>query len=73
MVRNYRLIDLDCANCAAKIEREIAKIKGVNKVTVNFMTTKMTIDADDERIEEIEKEAEKLVKKFEAEVIMKRI
>lgn len=73
MVRNYRLIDLDCANCAAKIEREIAKIKGVNKVTVNFMTTKMTIDADDERIEEIEKEAEKLVKKFESEVIMKRI
>ena len=73
MVRNYRLIDLDCANCAAKIEREVAKIKGVNKVTVNFMTTKMTIDADDERIEEIEKEAQKIVKKFESEVTMKRI
>ena len=73
MIRNYRLIDLDCANCAAKIEREVAKIKGVNKVTVNFMTTKMTIDADDERIEEIEKEAQKIVKKFESEVTMKRI
>lgn len=73
MVRNYRLIDLDCANCAAKIEREVAKIKGVNKVTVNFMTTKMTIDADDERIDEIEKEAQKIVKKFESEVTMKRI
>ena len=44
-----------------KIEREVAKIKGVNKVTVNFMTTKMTIDADDDRIDEIEKEAEKIV------------
>ena len=73
MVRNYRLIDLDCANCAAKMEREIAKIKGVNKVTVNFMTTKMTIDAADERIDEIEKEAEKIVKKLESEVTMKRI
>lgn len=73
MVRNYRLIDLDCANCAAKMEREIAKIKGVNKVTVNFMTTKMIIDADDERIDEIEKEAEKIVKKLESEVTMKRI
>ena len=73
MIRNYRLIDLDCANCAVKIEREVAKIKGVNKVTVNFMTTKMTIDADDERIEEIEKEAQKIVKKFESEVTMKRI
>ncbi len=73
MIRNYRLIDLDCANCAAKMEREIAKIKGVNKVTVNFMTTKMTIDADDERIDEIEKEAQKIVKKFESEVTMKRI
>lgn len=73
MTRNYRLIDLDCANCAAKIEREVAKIKGVNKVIVNFMTTKMTLDADDDRIDEIEKEAEKIVKKLESQVIMKRI
>lgn len=73
MVRNYRLNGLDCANCAAKIEKEVSRIRGVKKATVSFMTTKMTIDADDERIDEIEKEAEKLVKKLESEVRMKRI
>ena len=73
MVRNYRLIDLDCANCAAKMEREIGKIEYVKKVTINFMTTKMTIEAEEEKFEEIEKEAEKIIKKLESQVIMKRI
>lgn len=73
MVRNYRLVDLDCANCAAKIEREVAKLKGVNKVIVNFMITKMIIDADDDKMDEIVKEAEKIIKKLEPEVTMKRI
>lgn len=72
MIRNYRLVDLDCANCAAKIEKEVSKIKGVNKVTVNFMTTKMVIDADDDKIDDVQKEAERLIKKLEPEVIMKR-
>lgn len=72
MVRNYRLVDLDCANCAAKMEREISKIRGVNKVTINFMTTKMTIDADDDKMDDIVKEAEKIIKKLEPEVTMKR-
>lgn len=72
MVRNYRLVDLDCAHCAAKIEKEISRIKGVNKVTVNFMTTKMTIDAEDEKMDDIQKEAEKIIKKLEPDVTMKR-
>ena len=73
MIRNYRLIDLDCANCAAKMEREIGKIEGVKKVIINFMTTKMTIEADEEKFEKIEKDAQEIVKKFESEVTMKRI
>ena len=73
MERKYRLDGLDCANCAAKIEKEISRIRGVRKVTVSFMTTKMTIEADEDLFDDIEKEAERLVRKLESDVKMKRI
>ena len=58
MKKSYKLQDLDCANCAAKMETAINKINGVNKATVSFMTQKLTIDADDSRFDEILKETE---------------
>ena len=51
MKKSYKLQDLDCANCAAKMETAINKIDGVNKATVSFMTQKLTIDAADERFD----------------------
>ena len=48
MKKTYKLENLDCANCAAKMERSIAKIAGVNEVAVNFLTQKMVIDFEDE-------------------------
>ena len=45
--------DLDCANCAAKMEDAIKKIDGVNDATMSFMTQKLTVDADDERFDAI--------------------
>ena len=65
MRKTYKLIDLDCANCAAKMERGIKKIPGVNDATVSFITQKLTIDADDERFDEILKEAVKVCRKIE--------
>jgi copper chaperone CopZ len=47
MKKKYRLEDLDCANCAAKMEAAIRKINGVNDANVDFMMQKLTIDADD--------------------------
>jgi copper chaperone CopZ len=47
MRKKYRLEDLDCANCAAKMEAAIRKINGVNDANVDFMMQKLTIDADD--------------------------
>ena len=44
MKKVYRLQDLDCANCAAKMERAIAKIDGVDSVTVSFMAQKLTLE-----------------------------
>lgn len=65
MKKSYKLQDLDCANCAAKMEAAINKINGVNKATVSFMTQKLTLDADDSRFDAILKEAEATMKKVE--------
>ena len=53
MKKKFKLEDLDCANCAAKMEESIKKIDGVNDAVVSFMTQKMTVDADDARFDEI--------------------
>ena len=65
MKKSYKLQDLDCANCAAKMETAINKINGVNKATVSIMTQKLTIDADDSRFDEILKETVATIKKVE--------
>ena len=65
MKKSYKLQDLDCANCAAKMETAINKINGVNKATVSFMTQKLTIDADDSRFDEILKETVATIQKVE--------
>ncbi len=65
MKKIYKLEDLDCANCAAKMERSVQKIDGVNSVNVSFMTQRMTIDADDNRFDEIMNEVVKVCRKVE--------
>lgn len=65
MKKHFKLIDLDCANCAAKMEAAINKIPGVNAATVSFMTQKLTIEADDSRFEEIMDQVVKTCKKVE--------
>ena len=57
--------EIDCANCAAKLEDAIRKMDGVNDVKVNFMTQKFMRDADDARFDEILKEAVKTGRKIE--------
>jgi copper chaperone CopZ len=49
--------EIDCANCAAKVEDAIKKIDGVTDAKVNFMMQKLTLEADDARFDEILKEA----------------
>lgn len=65
MKKNYKLEDLDCANCAAKMERAVAKIDGVNSVSISFMSQRMVIEADDARFEEIMDQVVKTCKKVE--------
>lgn len=65
MKKKFKLQDLDCANCAAKMEDSIKKIQGVNDASVSFMTQKMMVDAEDERFDEIMKEVVKVCAKVE--------
>ena len=73
MKKTFKLIDLDCANCAAKMEEAIKKIDGVTNASVSFMSQKMTIEADDARFDAIVKEAVKVCKKVEpdCEIVVK--
>lgn len=72
MKKAFRLEGLDCANCAAKIERSVKALDGVTSASVNFMTTKMVIEGDDAKFDEIVQSANNIVKKLEPDVIVKR-
>lgn len=65
MTKRFKLIDLDCANCAAKMETAIKKLPGVADASVSFMTQKMTIDADSAQFDDIMKQVVKTCKKVE--------
>lgn len=65
MKKKFKLDEVDCANCAAKMEDAIRKIDGVKEVSVNFMTQKMTLEAEDESFEVILDEACKVIAKVE--------
>ncbi len=67
MKKVFKLENLDCANCAAKMERLIQKIDGVNSATISFMTQKLTIDADEARFDEILAKAEDACRKVDAD------
>ena len=73
MKKTFQMIDLDCANCAAKMERAIQNIDGVTNATVSFMTQKLTLEADDARFDQIVKEAVKACRKVEpdCEIVVK--
>lgn len=57
--------ELDCANCAAKMETVIGKIEGVKSVSVNYMAQKLTLEADDESFSDILHQAELAIRKIE--------
>ena len=66
MKKSYKLEDLDCANCAAKMERAIAAIDGVTRVTISFMAQKMVLEAADDRFAEILAQAVACIKKVDS-------
>ena len=73
MKKVFKLEDLDCANCAAKMEAAIKKLPGVQNATVSFMTQKMTLEADESVFDEVVQAAVKCIARVEPDcrVILK--
>lgn len=65
MRKTFKLDELDCANCGAKMEAAIKKIDGVVDAKVTFMTQKLVIEADDAHFDEIMDEAQAICRKIE--------
>ena len=60
-------VEVDCANCAAKMEDAAAKVDSVNSVTISFMTQKMVLDAPDDRYDAVLKNVVKTCKKVDSD------
>ncbi|MFR6598089.1 MAG: cation transporter [Finegoldia magna] len=71
MKRRYTLENLECANCAAKMEEKIKELDGVNSVTVNFITTKMVLDVEDDKFDSVLNQAKDIIKSIEPYVEVK--
>ncbi len=72
MKKTFRLENLGCANCAAKMEHAVKKLEGVTSASVNFLTMKMVIEAEDAKIDKIVMEANDIIRKIEPDVVMKK-
>ncbi len=72
MKKRFTLENLDCANCAAKMEAAIRNIDGVRDAAVSFMTQKLTLEADDARFDEIVEQAAAACKKVDRDCVLRR-
>ena len=72
MKRVYKLEGLDCADCAAKLERKLASIEGITSANINFMTLKCTLEAEAEKMNEIIEKAMEIIKVEQPDVEVKR-
>ena len=72
MKRVYKLEGLDCADCAAKLERKLAAIEGITSANINFMTLKCTLEAEAEKMNEIIEKAMEIIKVEQPDVAVKR-
>ncbi len=70
MKKSFKLSELDCANCAAKIENAINRVDGVVAASVNFMAQKMDLEAADDRFDAVLGEVKKVIAKIEPDIIV---
>ena len=73
MKYNFKIKGLDCANCAAELERAIQKVDGIENATINFMAEKMILEIAEDSKEEIMKNVKKIIKKEEPDVVIEEV
>lgn len=70
MKKRIKMQNLDCANCAAKMENAIKGIDGVQDASISFMAQKLTIETEDDRFESIMQEVKKVCKRIEPDCVI---
>ena len=73
MKKRFKISGLDCANCAAELERAIKKIDGLNSCNISFLAQRMEVEYDETKKEEIIKKIKKTIKKEEPDVTIEEI
>ena len=71
MKKTFKLVDLDCAHCAQKMEDAIQKLDGVQSASISFLAQKLTIEAEDARFDEIMKNVVNACKRIEPDCEIK--
>ena len=72
MKKRFMIEELCCANCAAKMEDAIRKLDGVESANINFLTQKLTLEAEEENFPRLLDEAERIIKKIEPDCVLVR-
>ena len=67
MKKKFKLENLCCANCATKMEADINKLEYVNEAGISFMTQKLMIDAQDDKMDEVVAAAQKIISGYESD------
>ncbi len=73
MKSKFKIKGLDCANCAAELEREISKISGIESVSISFMTEKMVLEYDETQKDELMQKVKKVIKREEPDVVIEEV
>ena len=68
MIKKFEMENVDCANCAAKMEEGIKKLEGVKDAQINFLTQRLIIDTEVEDIRTLMKKVLKVCRKIDADV-----
>ena len=65
MMKKKLKIDVDCANCAAKMESAVKKLDGVTDAAISFMSQRLILEADEDRFDSVLKEVIRTCKRVE--------
>jgi Cd2+/Zn2+-exporting ATPase len=63
--KEFELEGLNCSNCALKIEDQVKKLDGMEKVELNFATSTLKVAAEDAKLEKIKEELQKISDRIE--------
>lgn len=73
MKSKFKIKGLDCANCAAELERQIQKIEGIESAVISFMSERLELEYNESEKEEILEKVKKVIKKEEPDVTIEEV